>query len=84
MVDAVGATAYSYDGVGQVLSENGPWTDDAVSYTYTNRLRTRTSVMAPDAAAWTQSYTEKEWRMGQTIDWFDSTPSRTMLRLTPS
>jgi RHS repeat-associated protein len=56
MVDAVGATAYSYDGVGQVLSENGPWTDDAVSYTYTNRLRTRTSVMAPDGAPWTQSY----------------------------
>jgi RHS repeat-associated protein len=57
MVDAVGTTVYAYDAVGEVLSEDGPWVDDTVSFTYANRLRTGMSVLAPDAAAWTQSYT---------------------------
>ncbi|MGO8928263.1 MAG: RHS repeat-associated core domain-containing protein [Limisphaerales bacterium] len=56
MVDGVGTTAYGYDNVGQLLSEDGPWADDTVSYTYTNRLRASVSVLAPDASAWTQSY----------------------------
>jgi len=56
MVDAVGTTRYAYDTVGQVLSEDGPWDNDTVSYTYANRLRTSLSVMAPNASAWTQSY----------------------------
>ena len=41
MVDAVGVTAYTYDAVGQLLSEGGLWPDDTVSFTYTNRLRRR-------------------------------------------
>jgi YD repeat-containing protein len=57
MVDAVGTTVYAYDAVGEVLSEDGPWVDDTVSLTYANRLRTGMSVLAPDAAAWTQTYT---------------------------
>ena len=56
MVDAVGTTVYSYDGVGQLLSEDGPWANDTVSYSYANRLRTGLSVQAPNASAWTQSY----------------------------
>ena len=52
MVDAVGATVYSYDAVGQLLSEEGPWVDDTVSYTYANRLRTGLSALAPNAPAW--------------------------------
>jgi len=35
MVDAVGTTVYGYDAVGQLLSEDGPWSGDAVNYTYT-------------------------------------------------
>ncbi|MGO9203538.1 MAG: hypothetical protein ACLQM8_23700, partial [Limisphaerales bacterium] len=57
MVDAAGTTVYAYDAVGEVLSEDGPWADDTVSFTYANRLRTGMSVLAPGAAAWTQSYT---------------------------
>jgi RHS repeat-associated protein len=55
-VDGVGTTRYSYDAAGQLLSEDGPWGDDAVSYSYANRLRTGLSVQQPNAAAWSQSY----------------------------
>ena len=47
---------YSYDAAGQLLSEDGPWDDDTVSYTYQNRLRTGLSLPAPNASAWVQSY----------------------------
>jgi RHS repeat-associated protein len=56
MVDAVGTTRYTYDTVGELLSEDGPWSSDVVNYTYANRLRTGLSVSAPNASAWSQSY----------------------------
>jgi YD repeat-containing protein len=56
MVDAVGTAVYNYDSVGQLLSEDGPWANDTVSYTYQNRLRTGLSVQAPNASAWSQGY----------------------------
>jgi YD repeat-containing protein len=56
IVDAAGATAYSYDAVGQVLSETGPWASDTVSYTYANRLRTSLSLQMPGSSAWTNGY----------------------------
>ena len=56
MVDAVGTTAYSYDNVGQLLSEGGLWPDDTVSYTYNNQLRTELNLLQPNASAWSQSY----------------------------
>jgi hypothetical protein len=56
MVDGVGTTVYGYDGVGQVLSEDGPWANDTVSYSYANRLRMGLSVQAPNGAIWTQGY----------------------------
>ncbi len=56
MVDRVGSTAYRFDAVGQLLSENGPWTDDTVSYSYNNRLRTGLSLLAPNDSPWVQSY----------------------------
>ena len=56
MVDGVGTTTYGYDDVGQLLSEDGPWADDTVSYTYNNRLRASVSVLAPNASPWTESY----------------------------
>jgi len=57
MVDAVGTTVYGYDAAGQLLSEDGPWANDTVSYTYaTNRLRMGLSLQAPNASAWTQGY----------------------------
>ena len=55
MVDAVGNTAYSYDSVSELLSENGPWANDTVSYTYANRLRTGMGLSQP-SGSWSQSY----------------------------
>jgi len=56
MLDGVGTTAYSYNSAGQVLSEDGPFASDTVSYTYANRLRAGLNILAPNASAWTQSY----------------------------
>ena len=56
MVDGVGTTLYSYDAVGQLLNEDGPWVDDTVNYTYTNRLRARLSLQVPNASPWTETY----------------------------
>jgi RHS repeat-associated protein len=56
MVDGVGTTTYGYDAAGQLPSEDGPWADDTVSYTYNNRLRASLSVLAPNADAWVESY----------------------------
>ena len=56
MVDAVGTTVYGYDAAGQLLSEDGPWSSDTVSYTYANRLRMGLSLQAPNSSAWNQGY----------------------------
>ena len=56
MVDAAGTTRFTYDTVGRVLSEDGPWENDTVSYTYQNRSRTGLRVSAPNASPWIQSY----------------------------
>jgi RHS repeat-associated protein len=56
MVDGVGTNRYTYDAAGQLLSEDGPWSDDTVNYTNQNRLRTGLSVLAPNASAWSQTY----------------------------
>ena len=56
MVDAVGTTHYIYDAVGQPLSEDGPWGDVTISYSYNNRVRTNLKIQQPDADAWTQTY----------------------------
>lgn len=55
MVDGVGTNAYTYDAVGELLSEGGLWADDTVSYTYNNRLRTGLSLSQP-SGSWSQSY----------------------------
>lgn len=57
MVDAAGSSTYTYDQVGQLLSEDGPWPSDSVNYSYTNRLRLSMSVSAPNQAPWVQNYT---------------------------
>jgi len=55
MLDAVGTTSYGY--ANQFLaSEDGPWDNDTISYTYANRLRSGLSLLQPNASSWTQSY----------------------------
>ncbi len=56
MVDAVGTTHYGYDDAAELLSEGGLWNDDAVSYSYNNRLRASLNIQQPDADAWAQNY----------------------------
>src|ERR1700733_13344179 len=56
MADAVGTTVYSYDQVGQILSEGGLWPDDTVSFSYNNRLRTGFDLLQPAASTWSEDY----------------------------
>ena len=55
MADAVGTTAFAYTPVGQMASETGPWADDAMSYTYSQRLRVALSLSEP-SGSWSQTY----------------------------
>jgi hypothetical protein len=53
MVDAAGTTAYSYTAGGSLQSEDGPWANDTVSYTYhatVHGLRTGLSIQQPAAS----------------------------------
>jgi len=47
---------YTYDTVGQLLSEGGLWPNDTVSYTYNGQLRNNLSLQQPNASAWTENY----------------------------
>ena len=55
MVDAVGTTAFTYSQVGQLLSEDGPWANDTVSYTYSQELRATLGLSQP-SGSWSQTY----------------------------
>lgn len=58
MMDAVGTTRYAYTGFGAVLSEDGPWENDTVTYGYDNaRRRSSLTLQQPNATAWAQSHT---------------------------
>ena len=57
MVDAAGTTRYAYADWGGLLSEDGPWDHDTITYGYTtNRMRSRATLLQPNAADWIQSY----------------------------
>ena len=56
MVDAAGTCRYSYTSFGALASEDGPWDNDTLSYTYTTQLRTGASLQAPNASPWVTSY----------------------------
>jgi len=56
MNDGVGVTAFTYDAVGQLSTEDGPWADDTVRITMSSRLRTAMSIDQPNASAWAESY----------------------------
>lgn len=51
MVDAAGTTRYAYNSVGLLTLEDGPWDNDAVSFGYTNTLRSTMSVQAATGGA---------------------------------
>jgi len=55
MVDGVGTTVYTYDQVGQLLTEVGPFSSDAMTNTYANRLRTSLVLQQPKGL-WTNGF----------------------------
>jgi len=56
MIDAAGTTRYAYAN-GMLVSEDGPWASDTVSYGYNNaRLRSQLAILQPTGNAWTNSY----------------------------
>lgn len=55
MVDGIGATKYTYNAAGQLLTEDGPFASDTVANTYANRLRVGLSLQQP-TGSWTNGF----------------------------
>ena len=55
MVDSLGTTRYTYDAVGQLLTEDGLFTSDTVTNTYSNRRRVGLSLQQP-TGLWTNGF----------------------------
>ena len=47
MVDGLGTTRYTYDAAGQLLTEDGLFTSDTVTNTYSNRKRVALGLQQP-------------------------------------
>jgi len=56
VLDAIGPTVYGYTAASLLQSEDGPWSNDTVTYGYSNRLRSSLSIQAPNSSTWTQTY----------------------------
>src|SRR5437867_12971170 len=58
MVDECGTTTFRYASFGGVLSEDGPWGSDTVTYSYDDGRRRREMDLEQfNSAAWVQNYT---------------------------
>ena len=67
MVDAVGTTKFGYTSAGLLASENGPWTNDTVTYTYSQQFQTALNLSQP-SGTWSQSYGyDSMWRMTNVV-----------------
>ncbi len=55
MVDAAGTTTYSYTAGGQLWTEDGPWSNDTVTNSYTYRMRTGLALQQP-TGVWTNGF----------------------------
>src|SRR6266481_5243926 len=56
MVDAAGNCNYGYTSFGALQTEDGPWENDTVTYSYNNQLRNGLSLDQPNAAPWKITY----------------------------
>ncbi|HTR41477.1 MAG TPA: polymorphic toxin type 28 domain-containing protein [Pseudomonadales bacterium] len=56
MSDGIGTTAFGWTDGNQLQNETGPWANDALNYTYANRLRASMALQQPNAPPWTQNY----------------------------
>jgi RHS repeat-associated protein len=52
MMDAVGPTIFTYTRVGQLASEDGPWSNDTLTNVYSQRLRSSSTL----GTSWTNNY----------------------------
>jgi YD repeat-containing protein len=58
MKDPLGTTAWSYTTFGKLASEDGPWSDDTVGYSYGGDRKVQSmSVSQEGGSAWSQGYT---------------------------
>lgn len=55
IMDGLGTTRYAYDAAGQLLTEDGPFTSDTVTNTYSNRKRLALRLQQP-TGAWTNGF----------------------------
>jgi RHS repeat-associated protein len=63
MVDAVGTTAFSYTPAGRLQTENGPWANDTLTYTYVQGLRTALT-LSQTTSNWSESFGyDSGWRL---------------------
>lgn len=63
MIDAVGTTYFSYSPVGHLQSEAGPWSNDTVSYTYSDWLQIAMALTQP-SGQWSQTNSyDSGWRL---------------------
>src|SRR5437867_13363260 len=56
MVDAAGSSKYTYYAGGLLITEDGPWASDTVTYTYNNRMRSSLTLQQP-TGNWTNGHT---------------------------
>jgi len=56
ITDATGSTKFTYYAGGLLNTEDGPWSSDTVTYTYTNRLVKSLSIQQP-TGSWTNGFT---------------------------
>lgn len=57
MVDASGTNRFTWNALGQLLTENGPWPQDTVEHRYANAQRNYLSVTQSNAALWENKFT---------------------------
>jgi len=57
MVDVLGTTTFTYNELGELESEDGPWAMDTIAYLNTNGLRGLMTLEQPNQALWKLTYT---------------------------
>lgn len=67
MADTVGNTRFTYTASGQLDTEDGPWSSDAVARSYLEGQRSALSLQQPLASAWSQNYGYDAARRLQTL-----------------
>jgi len=67
MVDSVGTTAFSYTAAGHLQSENGPWSNDTLTFAYGQGLRTNLTLLQTSGSWWQRYGYDAAWRMTNTV-----------------